>query len=244
MNTTENSYSAEQAIQTAQQLTQLFSHTAALRDKQGGNPKKERDLIRESGLLKLSIPTEYSGSGANWTTIFETIRIIAQADSSLAHVYGFHHLLIATVQLFSQPEQYGAWFEQTAQNNLFWGNTLNPLDRRTTAIKVSENEYIFHGDKSFCSGSIDSDMLLCSGYNDAGKLLLGVIPTRREGVSFLGDWNNMGQRQTDSGGSHFEQVKIHEDELLLNPGPLSTPYSSLRPLIAQLIFVHLFLGVA
>ena len=44
--------------------------------------------------------------------------------------------------------------------------------------------------------------------------------------------------------TEFEQVKIHKDELLLNPGPLSTPYSSLRPLIAQLIFVHLFLGVA
>jgi alkylation response protein AidB-like acyl-CoA dehydrogenase len=54
----------------------------------------------------------------------------------------------------------------------------------------------------------------------------------------------MGQRQTDSGTSHFEQVKVYKDELLLNPGPLSTPYSSLRPLIAQLIFVHLFLGVA
>ena len=87
-------------------------------------------------------------------------------------------------------------------------------------------------------------MLLCSGYNEAGKLLIGVIPTQREGVSFLGDWNNMGQRQTDSGTSHFEQVKIHENELLLDPGPLSTPYSSLRPLLAQLIFVHLFLGVA
>ena len=71
-----------------------------------------------------------------------------------------------------------------------------------------------------------------------------MIPTQREGVSFLGDWNNMGQRQTDSGTSHFEQVKIHENELLLDPGPLSTPYSSLRPLLAQLIFVHLFLGVA
>ena len=153
-------------------------------------------------------------------------------------------MLIATVQLFSQPEQYGPWFEQTARENLFWGNTLNPLDHRTTATKVAEKEYIFDGYKSFCSGSIDSDILLCSGYNDAGKLLIGVIPTARKGVSFLGDWNNMGQRQTDSGTSHFEQVRIHENELLLNPGPLSTPYSSLRPLIAQLIFVHMFLGVA
>ncbi|AXY58788.1 acyl-CoA dehydrogenase family protein [Acinetobacter sp. WCHAc010052] len=231
-------------LEVAQRLAEQFAQTAAERDKTGGNPKYERDLIRRSGLLGLSIPTQYGGQGADWKTIFQTIRTIAQVDSSLAHVYGFHHLLIATVQLFSQPEQYAKWFEDTAKNNLFWGNTLNPLDKRTTATQISENEYIFQGDKSFCSGSIDSDILLCSGFNEAGKLLIGVIPTAREGVSFLGDWNNMGQRQTDSGTSHFEQVKISKDELLLNPGPLSTPYSSIRPLIAQLIFVHLFLGVA
>ncbi len=235
---------AAHPLTVAQKLAQQFATTAAERDKQGGNPKQERDLIRQSGLLGLAIPTQYGGQGADWKTVFQTIQTIAQVDSSLAHVYGFHHLLIATVQLFSQPEQYGKWFEQTAKQNLFWGNTLNPLDRRTTATQVSENDYLFHGDKSFCSGSIDSDVLLCSAYNDEGKLLIGVIPTAREGVSFLADWNNMGQRQTDSGTSHFEQVKIQKDELLLNPGPLSTPYSSLRPLIAQLIFVHLFLGVA
>lgn len=243
MNAPQN-HLAQSAIDIAQQLAQIFAKTAAERDKQGGNPKTERDLIRQSGLLGLSIPTQFGGQGADWNTIFKTIQSIANVDSSLAHVYGFHHLLIATVQLFSQPEQYGPWFRQTAQQNLFWGNTLNPLDKRTTATQISENDFIFHGDKSFCSGSIDSDILLCSGFNDEGKLLIGVIPTARDGVSFLGDWNNMGQRQTDSGTSHFEQVKISKDELLLNPGPLSTPYSSLRPLIAQLIFVHLFLGVA
>ena len=232
------------ALDIAQQLAEEFAKTASERDKQGGNPKAQRDLIRQSGLLSLSIPKIYGGQQADWNTIFKTIQIIARSDSSLAHVYGFHHLLIATVQLFSKPEQYGQWFQQTAAENLFWGNTLNPLDKRTTATKVSEEEYIFQGDKSFCSGSIDSDILLCSGYDEADKLLIGVIPTQREGVSFLGDWNNMGQRQTDSGTSHFEQVKIHHQELLLNPGPLSTPYSSLRPLIAQLIFVHMFLGVA
>lgn len=231
-------------LKIAKDLAQEFAQTAAERDKQGGNPKHERDLIRASGLLTLSIKQEFGGQGADWATIFNSIQIIARADSSLAHVYGFHHLLIATVELFAQKQQYEPWFKQTVQQNLFWGNTLNPLDRRTSATQISETEYIFHGDKSFCSGSIDSDMLLCSAYNPEGKLLIGVIPTQRKGVSFLGDWNNMGQRQTDSGSSYFENVKIHVNELLLNPGPLSTPYSSLRPLIAQLIFVHIFLGVA
>ena len=243
MNAPQHHFS-QSAIEIAQKLAKTFAETAAERDKQGGNPKAERDLIRQSGLLGLSFPQAFGGQGADWKTIFKTIQTIAQVDSSLAHVYGFHHLLIATVQLFAQKEQYATWFKQTAEQNLFWGNTLNPLDKRTTVQQISADEYIFHGDKSFCSGSIDSDILLCSGFNAQNKLLIGVIPTQRDGVSFLDDWNNMGQRQTDSGTSHFEQVKIYENELLLNPGPLSTPYSSLRPLIAQLIFVHLFLGVA
>ena len=94
-------------LHIAGQLAEQFATTAAERDKQGGNPKQERDLIRQSGLLGLAIPTQYGGQGADWKTVFQTIRTIAQVDSSLAHVYGFHHLLIATVQLFSQPEQYG-----------------------------------------------------------------------------------------------------------------------------------------
>lgn len=195
-------------------------------------------------MLSLSIPTEYGGQGATWPTIFKTVQILAQADSSLAHVYAFHHLLIATVQLFAQPAQYQHWLQQTVQQQLFWGNALNPLDRRTTVTPVADSEYLFQGDKSFCSGSVDSDLLLCSGYDATGRLLIAVIPSTRSGVYFLGDWHNMGQRQTDSGTTHFEQVCVHQHELLLNPGPLSTPYASLRPLIAQLIFVHLFLGVA
>lgn len=165
------SYLDQLPLEIARELAETFAQTAAERDKQGGNPKAERDLIRQSGLLGLSIPKQYGGQEADWQTIFKTIQIVAQVDSSLAHVYGFHHLLIATVQLFSQAEQYGPWFEQTAQNNLFWGNTLNPLDRRTTATKVSENEYIFHGDKSFCSGSIDYK------YQEVGEwVLTGKVP--------------------------------------------------------------------
>jgi alkylation response protein AidB-like acyl-CoA dehydrogenase len=129
------------ALATAKQLAEQFAQTAAERDKAGGNPKLERDLIRQSGLLGLSIPQQYGGQGANWKTIFQTIQSIAQVDSSLAHVYGFHHLLIATVQLFAQPQQYSVWFKHTARNNLFWGNTLNPLDQRTKVQQLTENDY-------------------------------------------------------------------------------------------------------
>ncbi|AJP58118.1 monooxygenase [Pandoraea vervacti] len=235
------------ALQRAQTLATRFAETAIARDAAGGTPKAERDALRQSGLLSLSIPADYGGQGAQWIQTLETVRILAQADSSVAHVYGFHHLLLATVQLFSKPEQWVPWVEQTARNHWFWGNALNPLDERTVVRRMRDTQewFEFSGKKSFCSGALDSEMLIASGKDErSGKLLIAAIPTARAGITINSDWNCFGQRQTDSGSALFERVRVDAAEMLLDPGPLTTPRASLRPLLAQLVFVHMFLGLA
>lgn len=235
----------ETPLQIARALAAEFAKTAAERDQLGGTPKTERDALRQSGLLALSIPQQYGGLGANWSDTLEVVREFAKVDSSIAHVYGFQHLMLATVRLFSRPEQWQPWFELTARNNWFWGNALNPLDTRTISKKLTSWRE-FSGRKSFCSGSADSEMLIASALdeNTNGKLLIAAIPSHRTGITLHGDWDNIGQRQTDSGSATFERVRVEENELLLDPGPLSTPYACLRPLIAQLTFVNMFLGIA
>ena len=228
----------------AQDLARRFAATAAERDVAGGTPRAERDALRASGLLALSIPREFGGLGADWEQTLDVVRILATADSSLAHVFGFQHLHLATVQLFGQPAQWQPWLQQTARHRWFWGNTLNPLDRRTTATRHADH-WEFSGKKSFTSGALDSQMLVASALDaDSGRLLIAVVPTERTGISLLRDWDNMGQRQTDSGSALFERVRVEAAELLLDPGPLSTPRAALRPLLAQLVFAHLFLGIA
>lgn len=231
-------------LQTARQLATEFAETAAERDQRGGTPKAQRDALRRSGLLTLSIPRQFGGQGASWRETLEVVREFARVDSSIAHVYGFQHLMLATVRLFSRPDQWQPWFEHTARNNWFWGNALNPLDTRTVSKKRAGWRE-FSGRKSFCSGSADSEMLIASALDEAagGKLLIAAIPSSRTGITLHGDWDNMGQRQTDSGSVTFERVRVEENELLLDPGPLSTPFACLRPLIAQLTFANLFLGI-
>nr|WP_246881764.1 MULTISPECIES: acyl-CoA dehydrogenase family protein [unclassified Pseudomonas] len=232
-------------LQTARQLAAEFALTAVERDERGGTPKAERDALRDSGLLALSIPTRYGGLGATWSATLQIVREFAKVDSSIAHVFGFHHLMLATVRLFSRPEQWQPWFEQTARQNWFWGNALNPLDTRTV-VKDFGGWREFSGKKSFCSGASDSQMLIASAVDESagGKLLIAAIPSGRSGITLHDDWNNIGQRQTDSGSATFERVRVEESELLLDPGPLSTPFACLRPLIAQLTFTHMFLGIA
>ncbi|MGA8137684.1 MAG: acyl-CoA dehydrogenase family protein [Pseudomonas gingeri] len=232
-------------LQTARQLAADFALTAVERDERGGTPKAERDALRHSGLLALSIPTQYGGLGGRWSETLDVVREFAKVDSSIAHVFGFHHLMLTTVRLFSRPEQWQPWFEQTARKNWFWGNALNPLDTRTVVRNLGGWRE-FSGKKSFCSGASDSQMLIASAVDESagGKLLIAAIPSGRSGITLHDDWHNMGQRQTDSGSASFERVRVEESELLLDPGPLSTPFACLRPLIAQLTLTHMFLGIA
>jgi alkylation response protein AidB-like acyl-CoA dehydrogenase len=231
-------------LAVARLLADAFSLTAVERDHRGGTPKFERDALRNSGLLSLIIPQQYGGYGANWQETLLVVRELAKVDSSIAHVYGFQHLMLATVRLFSRPDQWERWFEQTAQLDWFWGNALNPLDDRTIS-KSYAHWHEFSGKKSFCSGALDSEMLIASAIKKTdGELVIAAIPTLRTGITIMDDWDNIGQRQTDSGTVNFEKVRVEHNELLTEPGPLSNPFACLRPLIAQLILTNIYLGIA
>ena len=173
-------------------LAYRLGETAIERDREGGHAAHERDLIRASGLLGLSVPAEHGGQGADWHTVFRAVRRLARADAALAHVFGFHHLQLAGVRLHGSPDQLtvSAWHEPSA------------------------------------------------------SMLIGIVPTRREGVRVNPDWDAFGQRQTDSGTVAFEQVLLAHHEVLQAPGVVPTPQATLRSQIAQLHQANLYVGIA
>ena len=228
---------------TAERLTHSLSETALERDRAGGTAKKERDQMRASGLLASSIPSEYGGQGSSWLELMQLVRLFSTADSSLGHLFGFHHLLVATVRLFGSPSQWEQAYRDTAAHSLFWGNALNPLDPGTRLTR-SDAGFLLNGKKSFCSGACDSDRLVVSAMEDGNaKLLVAAIPSDRHGIRYLEDWDNLGQRQTDSGSVEFENVVLHDSEFLKTPGPLGSTFASLRPCIAQLVLCNVYLGI-
>ena len=88
-------------------------------------------------------------------------------------------------------------------------------------------------------------MLIASAHDAQTRaFLIAAVPTQRSGISIADDWNNIGQRQTDSGTVTFEKVRVEDHELLTDPGPLSTPFACLRPLVAQLVLTNVYLGIA
>jgi alkylation response protein AidB-like acyl-CoA dehydrogenase len=234
---------AQDPLQVAADLAQRLATTANARDQAGGHAAQEREWIRESGLLTLSIPVAYGGQGADWPTVYKVIRILARADSALAHIFGFHHLQLAGIQLYGSAQQQRRFLTQTVEQNLFWGNALNPLDKRTTATDADYG-YQLDGVKSFSSGSVGSDWLTISAWHEESQsALIGVVPTRQHGVDVQADWDAFGQKQTDSGNVHFHQVSLPSTQVLQAPGTKPTAQATLRSQVAQLIMANLYLGI-
>ncbi|HVZ89909.1 MAG TPA: acyl-CoA dehydrogenase family protein [Polyangia bacterium] len=224
-------------------LARTLGATAVERDRRGGTAKSERDLIRRSGLLGLAIPREFGGEGASWSETLSAVRRLARADGSLAHLFGFHHLLVATVRLYGAETQWSRAYRETASGALFWGNALNPLDRRSRIVPAGEGGYTISGRKTFCSGASDADRLIVSALDADERLVVAAIPASRAGIVVHDDWDAFGQRQTDSGSVSFEAVAVGAQEILRSPGPLGSVFASLRSCLAQLTLVNVFLGI-
>lgn len=226
-----------------ERLARHLAASAVERDRQGGSPRAERELLRDSGLLTLAVPQQYGGQGLAWPEIYRIVRYLAAVDSSLAHLFAFQHLQVATLLLFGSPEQQRHWLTRTVQERWFWGNATNGRDNGLV-LSRREEHYELDGSKSFCSGALGADALVISaprGRNAEDRVFI-ILPGQRDGLSINEDWDGFGQRQTDSGTIQFEQVFVGSGELLGPVGP--SPRTTLRACLSQLILTQLYLGNA
>jgi alkylation response protein AidB-like acyl-CoA dehydrogenase len=231
-----------------ERLAAALAATAIERDRSGGHAVEQRRAIRDSGLLALTVPREHGGLGADLNGFYRVVRRLAQVDSALAHVFAFHHLQVYSVRLYGHAEQRRRLLRQTVDEQVFWGNALNPRDRNLRSRPV-EGGWRLDGSKSFASGALGSDRLTLSAHVAADgdappPYLIGNIATRSPGITVRDDWDAFGQRQTDSGTVQFENVFLPQSDVLQIPGIEPRLRSTLRTLVSQLLMANLFVGIA
>lgn len=225
-------------------LFERIKASAVERDVRGGHAAAEKALLRDAGLLLLAIPRSLGGLERNWQEIFALVRRLAAVDSSLAHILAFHQLQVATVLIYGSEEQQARLLGHTAEHQCWWGNGMNPLDRRLAAEPAAEG-FLLDGVKSFCSGTVGAHFMTLSAVLDGHpQPLLGVVSTEHPGVQVLDDWNPIGQRQTDSNSILFTRVPLAARDVLRAADAAPTPFHTLRNCFGQLVLTTLYLGIA
>ncbi|MCI4675931.1 acyl-CoA dehydrogenase family protein [Candidatus Mycolicibacterium alkanivorans] len=244
----------------ARELSRKWEPFVVERDHAGGSAAAEKEDIRASGLLGLTVPTRFGGLGADWPTALEVVREFARADGSLGHLFGYHISLLPFIELVGSPRQQERLLGAIAKQRWWVGNASsennsNVLDWKVSATATPDGGYLLNGTKHFSSGAKGSDLLLVfavtkddsSSHDEA--IVTAAIPTQRDGVVVNDDWQAIGQRRTDSGTTEFHDAKIEPEEVLGKPNAVIEAFAAAsRPSIwtplIQLVFANVYLGIA
>jgi alkylation response protein AidB-like acyl-CoA dehydrogenase len=220
--------------------------TAAERDRANETPRAEVELLRGQNLLQVQEPVEYGGSGLNYAEAAQITRRIARGDTSIAHLIGYHYAQTRIAPLFGTPEQADAQSRRNGEQRLFWGGVQNPRGGSDLVLTRDGTGFRLNGHRTFASGaSLGDHLSITATFED--NLAFVSIPGGREGFNPLHNWDNIGQRLTDSGGVEINNVRIERPEVL-GPDPIGggelTPYHTLVTPHWQLAFVNFYVGTA
>lgn len=230
-------------IDVAVSLSQELAQTAVARDAVAGVPEEEIQGLRESGLLPLVVPKQYGGIGATWVDALKVVKELSKADGSIGQLYGNHLNLTALGHVGGTAAQKEKYYRETAQNKLFWGNAINTIDTRLKLTPDGEN-FRANGVKSFGTGIAVADLRVFAAVQDGVEFPVSfVIPKDREGLVSNQDWDNIGQRRTDSGSFTFNNVLVYKDEVFGPPEPPDSAFPTFLGIIAQLTKTNVYLGI-
>lgn len=223
----------------------LTARGAAL-DAAGRPPLEEIQMLKMAGLLNALHPKEIGGSGIDWVSALRLVRILSRGESSIGQLLGYHYVNSQYIYWgASDSAKAKALGIETVARNLYWGAAVNPRDPGLVLSRKGDG-YVLNGRKTFSTGARVSDRINVNATID-GKIANFVIPTDRPGYVTNDDWDNIGQRLSDSGSVEFHDFPVTHDDFIQ---PLADP-SDKPPVLAtfntpliQLVFVNFYLGTA
>ena len=232
-------------ISRAGEVAQLLAVDAVARDKGREIPAAEVQLLKDAGLVTLLGPVEHGGAGQDWPTAYQVIRTVSKADGSIGQLLGYHLLWFWAARLDGTPEQIEAVEADATKNKWFFGGAVNPRDN-DVAVTDEGDTIVFDGSKTFSTGSRVSDVTVLEGALPDGQHVFAIVPSNIEGLSFHDDWDNIGQRQTESGSVTIDKVRVDWASAAGFVDKAFQPrvYNTLNVPTIQLVFVNFYLGIA
>lgn len=229
----------------ARQVARILAADAAERDLAARPPHAEVRLLKDSGLVTLLGPPEHGGAGERWTTALRACREVSKADGSIGQLLGYHYLWAWAVRFFGTGEQIAEQEAHYTRNTYFYGGAINPRDAGVAAADKGDT-LVLDGRKSFASGSAVSDLTCLLASLPDGRPVFAIVDSAAEGLAYNHDWDNMGQRLTESGSVTLTGLRVPWSAAIGYQDKQIHPlvYNSLSLLTLQAIMTNMYQGIA
>jgi alkylation response protein AidB-like acyl-CoA dehydrogenase len=236
---------SEEWLDRARRVAQLLAVDVVRREREARPPHAEVQLLKDAGLVTLLGPKAEGGAGERWSTALRVCREVSKADASVGQLLGYHYLWAWAVRFFGTEAQIAQQEALYTRNSYFYGGAINPRDKDVVAIDEGDTLRL-NGKKSFASGSVVSDLTCLLGNLEDGRPVFMIVDSKSAGLVYNDDWDNMGQRLTESGSVTISDVVIPWSAAIGYFGKQIKPmvYNSLSLLTLQLIMTNIYQGIA
>jgi alkylation response protein AidB-like acyl-CoA dehydrogenase len=216
--------------QRLERLIAVIAEGALERERTGERPFAAIDLIRRERLGALRIPFEDGGGGASLRELFAVVIALAAADVNVAHILRGHFAHVEE-RLRLGGTQRQRVIELALRGEIV-GNASTEIGSTTvgeftwqTRLTPDRDGFRLNGTKYFTTGTLYADYAEVLASGPDGATITALVPTARDGVTVLDDWDGMGQRATGTGTAIFDNVAVAADETL----PLAPPAVGSEP---------------
>ena len=182
-------------------------------------PLRGLQLVRDHRWGAVRLAREHGGAGYSVARFFDHLIALAAADPDLAHILRIHYALVEELQVTPRPPGSDRWIAVIAAGGLIGGANAEKSQKsiggneRDTRLVSTPDGLRLRGRKFYSTGAQFSDYLRITAQDDDNTPTAVVIPVDRTGVEHLDDWDGIGQRQTGSGTTVFNDVVVAPDEV-------------------------------
>jgi long-chain alkane monooxygenase len=171
--------------------------------------------LREARFGALRVPREQGGSGATLPQLFRLLVHLAEADSNLPQILRAHFAFVEILLNGGDTRAKHLWLPRIASGALVGAAMSERTEATQNTVKLTreENHWILDGKKYYCTGTIYADWIAAAAM-DGDQHVSVTLPATAPGVTRADDWDGFGQRLTGSGTTHFDRVRLTDENII------------------------------
>lgn len=204
-----------------QALFDFIALGASERDRDRILPFDVVELIRRSRLGALRIPVAEGGGGSTARELFEVVIKLGDADPNVAHIVRNHFSVTERILRSERTERNRRWLKAVVDGAII-GLASTELEVKragggqvvNTKLTPDGDGYRLNGTKYYSTGSLYADLIFVRVLVPDGTTAFILIPTNREGIELVDDWDGFGQRLTGTGTTNFTNVRVEASEVI------------------------------
>lgn len=191
------------------------------RRSQGGSaPYQAIEKIKELKLGALRLPIELGGQGISIEELFKIFIEIAHYDNDIPQILRSHFQFVEDLLRSNNQEFQSHWVHKVLTGKIIGNAFTEPVSHLAvgngeyqTKLLQANDHYEVSGTKIFSTGTLYADYVSIRVSDENNQALSVIVPTSREGVNRIDDWDGIGQKFTASGTTKFDRVKVYPEEI-------------------------------